>query len=382
MGNKKLVWVGHESTLHGAERCFLESVTALSNAGHEIHVFLPTSGPLVKELKEQGIDNINILEYPWWIDRGVKFTSKEKSNLLQKILTSTLNLVNAIAQINPDYIITNTIASPCGALAAFILKKKHIWYIHEYGKEDHGFNFIFGTELSCSLINLFSETVLVNSMSVYKKFVKFIHQEKVRIIRYEVRIPEKYIKIAKENSLSSKIFSLIIVGRVSPSKGQKAAVQALDFIVNHKGIKDVKLTILGVSKSPYMKDITKIIEENKLSEFVELKEFSSDPYESMVNNHVLLMCSKNEAFGRVTVEAMKLGLPVIATRVGGSVDIVKDNFNGLFYNPKNYIELANKIIKLKENQELYRQIRSNAFEFGNTNYTMQKHQGYLEEFLR
>jgi hypothetical protein len=63
---KKVVWIGHESTLNGSERCFLESVTTLIKAGYIIYVFLPRDGDLVNELKKEGVENINIIEYEWW----------------------------------------------------------------------------------------------------------------------------------------------------------------------------------------------------------------------------------------------------------------------------------------------------------------------------
>ena len=56
-----------------------------------------------------------------------------------------------------------------------------------------------------------------------------------------------------------------------------------------------------------------------------------------------LTCSKNEAFGRVTIENQLAGLLVIGANTGGTTEIIKDNETGLIYKEGDYIDLANKI---------------------------------------
>ena len=46
-----------------------------------------------------------------------------------------------------------------------------------------------------------------------------------------------------------------------------------------------------------------------------------------------LTCSRNEAFGRTTVEALLMGKPVIGTNTGGTVDLISDGVDGLLYPP-------------------------------------------------
>ena len=65
---------------------------------------------------------------------------------------------------------------------------------------------------------------------------------------------------------------------------------------------------------------------------------------------VVLMCSRREAFGRVTVEGMKLGKPVIGTRSGGTPEIVQDTETGFLYAPGDAQELAARIGELYANR--------------------------------
>jgi glycogen(starch) synthase len=61
---------------------------------------------------------------------------------------------------------------------------------------------------------------------------------------------------------------------------------------------------------------------------------------------VLVLCSIYEEFGAALIEAMAAGLPVVATRVGGTADLVKDGVNGLLVAPRNPDALAAAISRV------------------------------------
>ena len=60
-----------------------------------------------------------------------------------------------------------------------------------------------------------------------------------------------------------------------------------------------------------------------------------------------------EGFGRVLIEAMAAGVPVIGTRVGGIPEIIEDGVNGYIVSPDNPKELRDAIVKVLEKVELY-----------------------------
>jgi glycosyltransferase involved in cell wall biosynthesis len=72
----------------------------------------------------------------------------------------------------------------------------------------------------------------------------------------------------------------------------------------------------------------------------------------MYKADVVLMCSRWEAFGRATVEAMLAGKPVIGTaNSGGTAELIQDGITGLLYKAGDHDELANKIQFLYENPQ-------------------------------
>jgi glycosyltransferase involved in cell wall biosynthesis len=68
--------------------------------------------------------------------------------------------------------------------------------------------------------------------------------------------------------------------------------------------------------------------------------------------YMLVLASENEAFGRVLVEAMACGLPVIATKNGGVPEIVRHGKEGFLVLPGNSEEIAEAMSKMLKDQPL------------------------------
>lgn len=71
---------------------------------------------------------------------------------------------------------------------------------------------------------------------------------------------------------------------------------------------------------------------------------------------VFVLPSHNEGMGRVVVEAMASGLPIVATRIGGLPDLVEEGVNGHLAAPKQPQELAQALLKLLPHRELCQQM--------------------------
>jgi len=84
---------------------------------------------------------------------------------------------------------------------------------------------------------------------------------------------------------------------------------------------------VGNGDSKYLRQIKQVVVQNGIEEYVELTDYTDDP--GMDSGNIILVCSRSEAFGRVTVEGMLCGKPIIGARSGATPELVKEGFNGL-----------------------------------------------------
>jgi len=73
-----------------------------------------------------------------------------------------------------------------------------------------------------------------------------------------------------------------------------------------------------------------------------------------------ILPSITEGLSQALLEAMALGVPVVATRAAGNIDLIQDGENGLLFEEKNIEELAQKVTSVIENQNLAKKLRQNG----------------------
>jgi glycosyltransferase involved in cell wall biosynthesis len=144
-----------------------------------------------------------------------------------------------------------------------------------------------------------------------------------------------------------------MVGIIGVAKNQKRAVKLLKNIVDDISKRKVHLDFYGgTSGEAYLNELKKEISNNDLNEFVTFHGFVDDKNEIYGNIDILLMCSPNEAFGRVTIEAMAYGIPVIGYDSAGTAELIENGRNGFLYDDRE-IDLEESVKALLSNEELY-----------------------------
>jgi glycosyltransferase involved in cell wall biosynthesis len=347
---KSILWIVHEGSLSGANKCLIEWLKLLMELGYRQHLISPRFGPLTNELKKIGITNSEVYYYSKAIN------PLKKKPLLINFRQSLRNFI-ALKQIKriaksfkPDFIATNTITIDIGALAAKDLRVKHIWIAHEFGDKDHDFTFKKGIVENRKRMLDLSYKVAVISKTIGKDY-EAINASKVHLLYNVVEIETKP-QIQNEISRYSLIFNLLMLGQVTPGKGQLDAIKAI-YKCKRKGV-NVRLAIYGSTENEsYLSEIVYYIKMNNLQHDIILNAPVSNIFPILKQSTALLVCSKFEAFGRVTVEALKTGIPVIAANSGGTKEIVEHGVNGLFYESGDVDDLSEKILQLKETYSTY-----------------------------
>lgn len=151
--------------------------------------------------------------------------------------------------------------------------------------------------------------------------------------------------IQKKHSLNE--FTVLFVGRLAEVKGVKYLLEAAR-ILKEEGS---SFKVLVVGDGPLKSEFEKYIKDNQLSSRVELVGWvASDQlndYYSVAD--VFVGPSLSEPQGLVFCEALATGTPVIATKVGGIVDIVQEGKTGYLVSPGSSSEIAKELDQMIKN---------------------------------
>ncbi len=159
----------------------------------------------------------------------------------------------------------------------------------------------------------------------------------------------------------SGVVKLLFVGNVEKRKSLHTLIDALKLL----GTIKFELKIIGrISEHHYYESIKKEIDKNNFKEKILFKEnVSPEELRSLyINSDILIFPSEWEGYGMVITEAMSNGLPVIASRIPTSEELISDKFNGLLFDVNNEMLLSEAILRLIIDKELYTFISKNSIE--------------------
>jgi glycosyltransferase involved in cell wall biosynthesis len=182
----------------------------------------------------------------------------------------------------------------------------------------------------------FSKNEIINEFKVPKeKIIKIPNFISFENLKTRINFKKRY-KVDKY---------ILAVGRFSKEKGFEYLLKSFKLVLEKR--KDIKLVIIG-GKRDYIRVIKKLA--NKLGILDNILILSNvsdeDIYSAFKYAELVVIPSIYEPFGIVALEAMYFGKPIIAFKVGGLKEIVKNKVNGVLVREKNIEALANTITKI------------------------------------
>lgn len=165
------------------------------------------------------------------------------------------------------------------------------------------------------------------------------------------------INQSKYRDYSTSPVKIISVGRLSQQKGYEYLLHALKLIG-----KKVSYKFFIVGDGPQYNALLELSKSLGLDKSVEFLGFKNDVLEIMAQCQIFVSSSLWEGFPTVLLEAMAIGLPVIATNVSGSRELIINNKTGLLVPVKNPEAIAKAIINITSDPELSKLLVSNAKE--------------------
>jgi glycosyltransferase involved in cell wall biosynthesis len=356
----KVVWISHRGELGGAELSLLEGARGLVRRGVEVEAVLPWNGRLAQRLDAAGVQ-VTLIPHARWVGRERR--PADVARRLAQNARALRPLMRALESSGADVVVTNTVTAPLGAVAARLKRVPHVWFLHEFGLEDHGVHFDLGRRASLRAIRL-SDAVLVNSEAMRSYFAPLLGIEP-RVAHYAVEVPDREAQLPVDRP-----FTLVQVATLSAGKGQLDAVGALALLARRG--RDVRLRLVGGGADAFVDLVRAEARRQHVDDRIEFVGFTDDPTESVLASHVALTCSRMEAFGRATVEAMKLGRPVVGAASGGTLELVRDGWSGLLYTPGDAAALAERIERLDRDRAFLRELAANARSWATATFTTER----------
>lgn len=145
-----------------------------------------------------------------------------------------------------------------------------------------------------------------------------------------------------------------VVSRLHPSKGQDVFLRAAARVRETHPTASFVLVggaILG-HEGPYEDDLRRLAGSLDLNGSVQFVGHQDEPWPWLDALDVLVLPTRDEAFGAVLVEAMALGTPVVATSVGGIPEFVTNEVSGLLVAPDDPDALAASVNRLLDDEAL------------------------------
>lgn len=368
----RIFFIANGSKLYGANRSLLTLVEYF-NKHHSVRVMLPSNGEMAEELNKLNISFIIVPYYSSFL------YFKKEIKYLSIFIFIILNIIvfpiifYQLYKFKPEIIHSNTSAENLGILFSKLLGIKHVSHIREFMRLDHGSYFLFGKRLKSSFINL-SNGVIFVSKSVKKNIINKNFTTTNTVIYNGLNLFNKKIIYKK---LSTSI-SFGIVGALDEGKGQYNAILYFNKILQK--FPDSNLNIFGDKPGPYKRKLKRLIYKLNLNDKINFHGFVKNTRDIYNQLDFLLMFSRSEGFGRVTIEAMINGVVVVGYNNAGTSELITNKVTGFLFS--NYSSFENSILTATKSSEKYNQIRENAFNFISDECNTKRYCSSVEKFMK
>jgi len=325
---KNVLFVSHSSELNGAELWLLDTLRRLDRQKYSLFLVVPRPGLLEEEARFLGVQT-EIVPMKWWITEGLRTWRQPLAWLFN--VRSVFRLSKMIRKGKIDLVFSNSAAVASGAFAARRRHIPHIWAIHEILKGERVIvRFLFGRRALAGLITRYSSRIIVNSRATLKAFRDL---ERVVLIHNGIEAKGRKRDVYREMMLREELgigeedIVIGVVGKLYEGKGQREAVQAVAELLPQ--FPQIKLLVVGDTKDTrYYRGLQDLVLQKGLEKNVAFLGYRRDLADLMGLMRVIVIASVVESFGRVALQAMAAGVPVLAVGAGGLPEIIRHGREG------------------------------------------------------
>jgi len=326
----KILLLHSSSDLYGASKILLGIVQLLKKRNHQVWVVLSEAGPLSSVLTEAGATvvyiRLGILRRKYATPLGI-------INRIITIRHAKKQLRQFINQAGIERVYSNTSGVLAGAFAAAACKVPHIWHIHEIIEKPRLLKWLLG-----KWMQRYAQKIVVVSDAVKQSWQTVIPEKQLIVVHNGIDYTP-YITAApaiNSNQLSKENpFVIGMVGRVHFWKGQSYFIEIAGIL--HQRFPHIQWIMAGDAFPGYeylYQSLSDQVEQLHLQGVVKQLGFRSDIPAIMQSFDLLILPSQlPDPFPTVILEAMASGKPVIATEMGGALEMIDRGITGDFIPP-------------------------------------------------
>lgn len=345
----RVLFVDQSGQCGGAELMLADLLRGL-HGEVESRVVLFDEGPFADVLRKEGFA-VEVLPLKL---RTTKAAGK-LTRLLDLPLLGLLALKLAFRARGCDLIYANTPkAMVAGALAARLSGKRLVFHLHDILDATHFSP--ANVRLLVNLANKQAAAVIANSRATERAFLKAGGRAGLTTVVYNGfdlggRPTVDRDAVRRELGWADEQTVAVIAGRLSEWKGQHVLIEALRQAPGWRAC-IVGDALFTEGDHDYKRRLEEMAKDPELAGRVEFVGFVDDPARYYVAADAVVHCSTApEPFGRVIVEGMLAGRPVIATNHGGATEILQSGVTGWLVSPGDAHALAGMLEKLRNNKE-------------------------------
>ena len=346
MNNKIIVFhLDDSKNLRGGERQVLYLIEELNKLGVENYIVLRKNSPLYLKCLELKIPFMTLpYIFEWDILSAVILAFKiKKINLNRKKVILHTHTAHTCA---------------IALLARFFISAKIV--VHRRVDFEIKNNFFSKVKY------LKADAIIAISEAVKNVIKKTLPEHNIFVVPSS--IPLSFIK----NLASNRIFprqniTVGFLGAFVPHKDPLNLIKAAYECIKKK--KDIIFLMGGDGK--LKKEAEDLIKKLELEKNVKLVGYIDDNINFLKSIDIFVLPSKEEGLGSVLIEAMAAELPLVGTDAGGIPELIEDNFNGYVVEKQNPQKLADAILKIASEKEIYEKFSKNSYEKVK-NYTSDK----------
>lgn len=271
------------------------------------------------------------------------------------------SLSNLIEREKIDLVYTNGLPTLDGAVAARLTGRPHIWHVHEAIKHNPDLKPYCPAQFVEIAIGKLSKIVIVNSHFLERELKRTSSYAPLKVIHNGISIADAQTaepftgeSVRCEFGISMRTPIALAVGTVAPRKGYATLLGAISRTTST--FPDLVVLIAGAEIPNHARALRALAADLGIEDRVRFLGPRQDVPRLLSAADIFVHSARQETFGRVIVEAMAAGRPVIATRSGGPEEIVLDGTTGFLVPVDSADEMARRMIILLGSPQLRSQM--------------------------